>query len=88
MTCAMKREAWTWYLPNHLVPAKFLCSRCEPCTNFDSALITKRSEHEASACKNLQNVCVGLNQIKGTNLLYKIMTAGNKHLSLYISLKC
>ena len=30
MTCTMKREAWTWYLPNHLVPAKILCSRCEP----------------------------------------------------------
>ena len=30
----MKREAWTWYLPNHLVPAKILCSRCEPCTNI------------------------------------------------------
>ena len=34
MTCAMKREAWTWYLPSHLVPAKILCSRCEPCTNL------------------------------------------------------
>ena len=33
MTCAMKREAWTWCLPSHLVPAKILCSRCEPCTN-------------------------------------------------------
>ena len=33
MTCAMKREAWTWYLPSHLVPANILCSRCEPCTN-------------------------------------------------------
>ena len=33
MTCAMKREAWTWYLPSHLVSAKILCSRCEPCTN-------------------------------------------------------
>ena len=32
MTCVMKREAWTWYLPSHLVPAKILCSRCEPCT--------------------------------------------------------
>ena len=32
MTCAMKREASTWYLPSHLVPAKILCSRCEPCT--------------------------------------------------------
>ena len=32
MTCAMKREAWIWYLPSHLVPAKILCSRCEPCT--------------------------------------------------------
>ena len=32
MTCAMKREAWTWYLPSHLVPAKILCSRFEPCT--------------------------------------------------------
>ena len=37
MTCAMKGEAWTWYLPSHLVPAKILCSRCEPCTyNFYS----------------------------------------------------
>ena len=26
MTCAMKREAWTWYLPSHLVVAKILCS--------------------------------------------------------------
>ena len=34
MTCAMKREAWTWYLPSHLVPAKILCSRCEPCTKI------------------------------------------------------
>ena len=33
MVCAMKREAWTWYVPSHLVPAKILCSRCEPCTN-------------------------------------------------------
>ena len=33
MTCAMKHEAWTWYLPSHLVPAKILCLRCEPCTN-------------------------------------------------------
>ena len=24
MTCAMKREAWTWYLTSHLVPAKIL----------------------------------------------------------------
>ena len=32
----MKREAWTWYLRNHLVVAKFLCSRYEPytCTKF------------------------------------------------------
>ena len=29
----MKHEAWTWYLPSHLVPAKILCSRCETCTN-------------------------------------------------------
>ena len=35
MTCAMKREVWTWYLPSHLVPAKILCSRCEPCTNIN-----------------------------------------------------
>ena len=28
MICAMKREAWTWYLPSNLVPAKVLCSRC------------------------------------------------------------
>ena len=34
MTCAMKHEAWTWYLPSHLVPAKILCSRCEPCTKL------------------------------------------------------
>ena len=34
ITCAMKCEAWTWYLPSHLVPAKILCSRCEPCTNY------------------------------------------------------
>ena len=34
MVCAMKREALTWYLPSHLVPAKILCSRCEPCTNY------------------------------------------------------
>ena len=33
MACAMKREAWTWYLPSHLVLAKILSSRCEPCTN-------------------------------------------------------
>ena len=26
MTCAMKNKAWTWYLPNHLVLAKILCS--------------------------------------------------------------
>mgnify|MGYP003692112159 CR=1 FL=1 len=32
MACAMKREAWTWYLPSHLVVAKILCSRCEPRT--------------------------------------------------------
>ena len=38
MTCAMKREAWTWYLPSHLVPAKILCSRCEPCTNVEMTL--------------------------------------------------
>ena len=24
MTCAMNLEAWTWYLPNHLVLAKIL----------------------------------------------------------------
>ena len=38
MTCAMKREAWTWYLPSHLVPAKIFCSRCEPCTNKSRTL--------------------------------------------------
>ena len=27
MTCAIKREVWTWYLPSHLVPDKILCSR-------------------------------------------------------------
>ena len=32
IACAMKREAWTRYLPSHLVPVKILCSRCEPCT--------------------------------------------------------
>ena len=36
MTRAMKREVWTWYLPSHLVPAKILCSRCEPCTNINA----------------------------------------------------
>ena len=34
MVCGMKREAWTWYLPSHLVPAKILCSRSEPCTKW------------------------------------------------------
>ena len=34
MTCAMKPEAWSWYLPSHLVPAKTLCSRWEPCTKL------------------------------------------------------
>ena len=49
MTCAMKREAWTWNLPSHLVPAKILCSRCEPCTNItwrDEAHDLVFSEHE------------------------------------------
>ena len=32
MVYAMKCEAWTWYLPSHIVVAKILCSRCEPCT--------------------------------------------------------
>ena len=32
MTCAMKHEAWTWYLPSQLVPEKTLCSRWELCT--------------------------------------------------------
>ena len=26
IACVMKREAGTWYLPSHLVPAKFTCS--------------------------------------------------------------
>ena len=34
MNCAMKREAWTWYIPSHLVPANILCSRCEPNTKL------------------------------------------------------
>ena len=34
MACAMERKAWTWYLPSHLVLAKILCSRCEPCTKW------------------------------------------------------
>ena len=35
-SCAVNHEAWTWYLPSHLVPVKILCSRCEPCTNITS----------------------------------------------------
>ena len=38
MTCVMKHEVWTWYRPSHLVPTKFLCSRCEPCTNTNYRL--------------------------------------------------
>ena len=29
MACAVKREAWTWYLPSNLAVAKNLGSRCE-----------------------------------------------------------
>ena len=32
MTCDIKREAWSWHLPGHLVLAKILCSRREQLT--------------------------------------------------------
>ena len=46
MTCAMKRETWTCYLPSHLVPAIILCSRCEPCTNFYSNSLKSRTLYD------------------------------------------
>ena len=32
MTSDIKREAWSWHLPSHLVLAKILCSRREQLT--------------------------------------------------------
>ena len=40
IACAMKREAWTWYLPSHFVVEKILCPRCEPCTKKRSKVRT------------------------------------------------
>ena len=45
MTCAMKREAWTWYLPSHLVPAKWTIKQIKGC------LFAPLSEAEAEQGK-------------------------------------
>ena len=50
MTCAMKREAWTWYLPSHLVPAKILCLRCEPCTKAYQDVLCQPSFKRSFFC--------------------------------------
>ena len=41
MTCAVKREAWSRYLPSHLAVAKILCSRCEPCTEIICRILAR-----------------------------------------------
>ena len=63
MTCAIKREAWTWYLPSHLVPAKILCSRCEPCTKAYLIVVLGNQRFISSQSREvIKSSCVNMPQ--------------------------